>query len=242
MSSGRDDRAFVVATRFHGCIVQCNVPREDVEHILPPGLRLDPRRRRTPGRHPLVFIFGDHDRSAVLFASLRLPTGVSFREMVIAVPFVLADGDETPAVYLPRVFSTEPVVTWSGNAHYGYGKRMVPIEWLGGTWVVSDEAGALLAHAVVEPDGPWERAAASPLATLATTLAAMSVIGCRNGGGLVRSHFEWDLRESWLRPLSASVSVHASLGRGIEPGAYESTEAGSIEVSDMRWRLSWPEP
>jgi len=238
-ASPKSDGSFVVETRFRGCIVRCELPRADVARILPPGVRLENARRRPAARHPVVFIFGDHDRSTVLFATLRLPTGVQFHEMVIAVPFVRAAADPTTAVYLPRVFSTEPVVTWSGNAHYGYAKRLVPLEWLGDTWVASDEAGALLAHAVVEPHGPWERAATSPLASFPAALGRLRVLGCRSDGSVVRSHFEWDLSESWIRPLRASVSVDAPLGRGMEAGAYASAEA--VEVADMGWRLSWPD-
>jgi hypothetical protein len=241
VSSTRDERAFVVATRFRGCIVRCDLPRDDVGRILPPGLRLAAGSPRASRRHPVVFIFGDHDGSAVLFASLRIPTGVRFHEMVIAVPFVRAEGADEH-VYLPRVFSTEPVVTWSGNAHYGYAKRMVPMEWLGDTYVVSDEAGALLAHAVVEPHGVWEPAATSRLVTFPAALAGMPVLGCREDGGLVRSHFEWDFRESWMRPLRASMRVEAPLARGIEPGTYDAAETDAVEVAGMSWRLSWPEP
>src|SRR5262249_49863668 len=138
------------------CIVRCELPRAEVADMLPPGLRPSGGRRGA-GRRPVVLVFGDHDQSAVLYASLRLPTGVSFHEMVIAIPAVASAGERRPCLFVPRVFSTEPVVTWSGNAHYAYAKRMVRMEWLGGTFVVSDERGGLLAHAVVEPQGRWAR-------------------------------------------------------------------------------------
>ena len=235
------DRSFVVATRFAGCIVRCELPRADVRRVLPPGLRLDAIPGCAPDRHPLAFIFGEHDRSAVLFASLTLPTGVRFHEMVIAVPAVRGP-DDVPGLFLPRVFSGEPVVTWSGNAHYGYAKRMVPLEWLGDTFVVSSEAGALLAHVVVETAGPWEPAAGSRLPAFATAadVGRQSVLGCRADDSLVHSHFDWSFADAWVRPIRASISIDASLGCGLEPSA--AVDAEGIEVSGMGWRLSWPDP
>jgi hypothetical protein len=195
-----------------------------------------------PERHPLIFVFGEHDGSAVLFASLSLPTGVRFHEMVIAVPWIHVAGDVAPAVYLPRVFTTEPVITWSGNAHYGYAKRMVPIERLGSAYVVSDESGALLTHAIVEPAGAWQAAAMSDLTAFPAAFAAMPVLGAREGGSVVRSHFEWTFDRSWVRPVHASVSVDAPLGRGIEHDMLSGSAPQSVEVWDLGWRLSWPEP
>src|SRR5688572_29381041 len=97
----REDRSFVVATRFRGYIVRCEVPRDHVARLLPAGMTLGRPRDAARGTHPLVFVFGDHDRSAVLFASLSLPTGVRFDEMVIAVPWVRTADDDGPAMYLP---------------------------------------------------------------------------------------------------------------------------------------------
>ena len=232
----------VVATRFRGCIVRCDVPRDDVARLLPAGIHVGRAPRVARGRHPLIFIFGEHDGSALLFASLSLPTGVRFYEMVIAVPYVHATGNTDPAVYLPRVFTTEPVITWSGNAHYGYSKRMVPIERLGSSYVVSDEAGMLLAHAVVEPAGAWQAAATSPLAAFPAALGAMPVLGAREGGSIVRSHFEWTFDRSWVRRVHASMSIDAPLGRGIERGTHRAVDTASVQVWDLGWRLSWPEP
>ena len=241
--SQRDDRrSFVAETRFSGAIVSCLWPRDLVAPLLPATLRLDPPPSVPRGRHPVVFIFGEHDRSRVFFASLPLETGVRFLEFVIAVPYVLATHGGDLAMFLPRVFSGEPVVTWSGNAHYGYSKRMVPMEWLGDTFVVSDEQGGLLAHANVEAAGPWARAVSSTLPALAevVALSRSPILGCRSDGSLVWSRFDWDLSDTWCRTVDACVSFDASVGPRLDPGVHHRGDAGCLEVSGMRWRLTWP--
>jgi hypothetical protein len=234
-------RSFVASTRFEGCVVRCDFPRSMVARILPTRLSLHTAPRCARDRHPVVFIFGRHDRSAVLFASLTVETGVRFHEMVVGIPFVRSPFDAAPALWLPRVFSTEPVVTWSGNAHYAYAKRMVPLEWLGDTFVVSDEGGALLAHLVVEPSGEWEHAPTSRLTAFAMALGRMPVLGARDGGDIVRSYFDWGFGDAWVRPLRARVSIDRPLGRGLEAGEHHGTPTGCVEVSGLSWRLSWPE-
>ena len=194
----RDDlRAFVAETRFSGAIVTCSWPRDEVARLLPPSLRLGPAPRVSRTRHPVVFIFGEHDQSKVLFASLAIPTGVRFLECVVAVPYVRTVPGTESALFVYRVFSGEPVVTWSGNAHYGYAKRMVPMEWLGDTFVVNDEQGRLLAHARVFAVGPWQRAVSDARAsTSLARLGQLPVLGARSDGALVKSHFDWALETS----------------------------------------------
>jgi hypothetical protein len=240
---GDENPSFVAETRFSGAIVPCLWPRDEVARVLPAALHLATPPDGVRDRHPVVFIFGEHDRSKVFYASLALPTGVRFLEFLIAVPFVHAAPDTGPSVFLPRVFSGEPVVTWSGNAHYGFAKRMVPMEWLGETFVVSDEQGSLLTHVSSEPRAPWRRVTGAPLQALANVVALghLPVFGHRADGSLVRSQFDWDFGDAWIRSVRAIVSVDASLGRGLAPRQSHGSPAACLEVSGMRWRLSWPE-
>jgi len=240
--AGRDDRSYVATTRFAGTIVWCELPRDEVAQMLPRTLRLGRASRGRDDRHPVVFIFGEHDRSAVVFASLTMPTGARFHEMVIGVPFVHGPDGAGPALFVPRVFSGEPVATWSGNAHYGFAKSLVPMEWLGDTFVVSDERSALLAHIAVEPAGEWQQAATSTLPAHAATviLSRLPVLGQRPDGELVHSRFEWGFADAWTRPVHAAVHIDAPLAPGLDRGLHHATE-NSVEVSGMGWRLSWPE-
>jgi hypothetical protein len=240
--AGSDDPSFVAATRFAGAIAWCELPRDDVAKMIPHALRLPPPPRTRGDRHPVVFIFGQHDRSAVVFASLTVRTGARFHEMVVGVPFVHGPDGAGPSLFVSRVFSGEPVATWSGNAHYGYAKRLVPMEWLGDTFVVSDEGGTLLAHVAVEPAGGWERAANSALQAHTATMALsrLPVLGQRPDGQLVRSRFEWSFADGWTRALRASVHIDAPLGPGLACGVHHAA-GDSVEVSGMGWRLSWPE-
>jgi hypothetical protein len=190
----------------------------------------------------VLFVFGEHDESAILFASSRFPTGVVFRELVIAVPFVCAR-DGLPRLLLPRICSGEPVVTWSGNVHYGFPKSMVPMERLGNSFVVTDERGALVLHATTEAAGPWEAATVSTLQGLASAqrIARLPVIGRRTDGTFVTSHFDWELAAASVRPIRGVVAMDSALGPGLEPRVCHGRPENSIAVQNMRWRLSWPE-
>ena len=161
----------------------------------------------------------------------------------IAIPFVRPADGGPPAMFLPRVFSGEPVVTWSGRAHYGFAKRMVPMEWLGSTFVVSDEDGALLAHATIESRGPWgsaERWRRRAL-TDVVQLGRAPVLGHRTDGVLVESHFDWDVSDATVRPVGATMSIDAPLGRGIGTRQCHARPRHAWQVAGMRWRLTWPE-
>ncbi len=160
----------------------------------------------------------------------------------IAVPFVCQEGGKA-RVFLPRVFSGEPVVTWSGNVHYGFPKSMVPMERLGNSFVVTDDRGALLLHAMTEPAGPWERAAGSTLPRLALVvdIGRLPVLGCRPEGTWVTSRFDWRFGDALVRPVRAAVSIDSSVGPGLEPRVCHSGPDDAVEVRQMRWRLSWPE-
>jgi hypothetical protein len=178
----------------------------------------------------------------VLFASLTMRTGARFYEMVIGIPFVHGPAGGGPSLFVARVFSGEPVATWSGNAHYGYTKRLVPMEWLGDTFVVSDEQGMLLAHVAVDPAGDWERAATTtgPAHAATVALSRLPVLGQRPDGELVHSRFEWTFADAWTRPLRATVHIDSPLAPGLVCGVHHAVE-NSVEVSGMAWRLSWPE-
>jgi hypothetical protein len=242
--SQRDDRrSFVAETRFSGAIVSCLWPRDLVAPVLPAGLRLDPPSSIPGGRHPVVFIFGEHERSRVFFASLALETGVRFLEFIVAIPYVRATHGEDHAMFLPRVFSGEPVVTWSGNAHYGYSKRMVPMEWLGDTFVVMDDDGSLLAHANVEGVGRWGSVKGGALAPLAPalTLPKLRVLGFLADGSLMTSFFEWSFEDAGTRPVRARVSIDADRVMGLRPHAAYGPASRCVAVRTMTWRLSWPE-
>ena len=121
---------------------------------------------------------------------------------------------------------------------------MVPMEWLGETFVVSDERGGLLAHATTEPLASWCQITGSPLRALAGTaaLGGLPGFGHRADGSLVESRFDWDFANAWIRPVRAIVSVDASFGHGLGPRQSHGSPAACLEVSGMRWRLSWPEP
>jgi len=232
---------FVAETRFDGAIVWCLAPRDVVGALIPRGLQLERPGDVPQGRHPLVFLFGEHHASKVFFASLALETGVRFLEFLVAVPFVRHDG--RLAMFLPRVFSGEAITTWSGNAHYGYAKRMVPMDWLGNTFVVTDHDRTLLAQASVEELGEWRPADGTRVRGLARVmgLGSLPVLGRLADGSLMVSAFDWGFDDACARPIRATVTIADLPAIERTPQVASGHASRSLAVRGMRWRLTWPE-
>ncbi len=230
---------FVAETRFDGAIVSCLAPSDVVGALIPRTLHLERPADVPQGRHPLVFVFGEHRASRVFFASLTLETGVRFLEFLVAVPFVRHGG--CLAVFLPRVFAGEAITTWSGNAHYGYSKRMVPMEWLGNTFIVTDHDRTLLAQATVEELGEWRPADGIRGTAPVMDVGRLPVLGRLADGSLMISAFDWSFDGATARSLRASVTVNEIPALEGTPPVASGHASGSLAVRGMRWRLTWPE-
>jgi hypothetical protein len=234
---------FAGQARFSGCIAFTNWPRAEVEALLPPELELAPNTMAVD-LHPVVFVFGDQADGALLFAGVTLPTGVTYQELGIVVPFVRQRGGQHLHSYVPRMYSSYFPAVWHGNAHYGFSKETAVMRWQGPVFLATREDGSLILHADTEPTGSWSPGARCEAPNFAAmrSVFALPVIGRRDDRSYVGSYFGWDFRETQVRPSDSCVSIDAAFLPGLRPGLRHDTASGTFEVRDMIWRLSWPGP
>lgn len=232
---------FAGQARFSGCIAFTNWPRNDVEALLPSELELAPNAT-APDVHPVMFVFGDQADGALLFAGFTVPTGVTYQELGIVVPFVHHRGGRHLYSYVPRMYSSYFPAVWHGNAHYGFSKEMARMRWQGTVFLATREDGSLLLHAAAEPMGDWSPGArcAAPNFDAMRAIMALPVLGRRDDRNYVCSYFGWDFRDALVRPSDSCVSIDAPFLAGLRPRLCHDTASGTFEVRGMIWRLSWP--
>lgn len=231
---------------FDGVVVSVAWPRSIASALLPPGWSLAAAAAPETSTHPILLLFGRQRDTAVLFAGMALPTDVDYDEAIVLVPFVRHRAGRLLHVFAPRMYSGDARATWSGNAHYGFGKRPGAISRLGRSLAVTDRDGALVMSLTVHERGAWCRAdatAVAPEVDALGRLAALPVVGRRGDGRDVASYFDWSFACAELRPVWGSVSVEHALapGRGSVAPPDAAVTRG-VEVRRLRWRLSWPEP
>jgi len=246
ISARRAGASWVGEAHFDGVIVVTLWDRTDVAKLLPRAWTTAPNVSETQHRHPVVVALGRQRSAAVLFGGITLPSDADYGEAMIAVPFVRRrDAGGHLHVFVPRMYTADRRATWSGNAFYGFGKRMAAFERLGGNLTVVDERTGLLLHAVVDPRGPWafdgDSRSISPVPFLRDAFR-LPVVGLRHDGSEIVSYFAWSFESASLRPVDAVVTLDAALVDGLEPRALRTADGGAVEVRGMRWRLSWPAP
>jgi hypothetical protein len=234
-------RAFVGEARFDGFFVEGMLPRDRATSCLPPGFALaeQPYGRPSPF-HPLIFIFGRQSETVVRFGGTRWPTGFRYLEAVLMLPFVRRSGSSELHSYLPRIYAGDRWATWSGNVFYGYNKLIASLCWISDTLAVSTPRTGVALEAKVEGVSDWEPAGAAGAFATLKSFADLPVAGRRADGSIVTSWFDWDVSAASLRSVRAAVSLSASVAPGLEACECNGIEGRSFEVSDLRWRVSWP--
>jgi len=235
--------SFVGQARFSGCVAFTNWRRSDVEAVLPPELALA-TNTIAPDLHPVVFVFGEQSDGAIRFAGLTVPTGATYHELGIAIPFVHHRHGRHLHSYVPRMYASYFPSIWHGNVTYGFGKEMGHMAWQGEIFLLTAEDGSLLLHGASEPAGSWSSGSSCTLPNFDSMRAvfAMPVIGRRADGSFVCSYFGWDFQDAQVRASDCCVSIDASLAVGLGPRRCPDVAAGSFDVRGMMWRLTWPTP
>jgi hypothetical protein len=228
------ERTWVAETRFSGVIAELRLRRASVERLLPPELCLGPAasRRRTA---PVLLAFGNHTSSAVHMAAMQVRTGVRFHEVFFGVRCLVA-ASRTPVLFVPLMYCDEPVSTWSGNAVYGFNKRMASMEWLGESFVVAGEDGRVILRATGDANGAM--GARMPRCAEA---AKLPVLGYRQDGTYTTSRFLWEGGAPSVTPVKLVVTIETALAPGVEAGDLFASPRSAAHVADLRWRISWPE-
>jgi hypothetical protein len=226
--------SWVAETLFSGVIAELQLPRRSVERLLPPELCLGPAasRRRTV---PVLVAFGNHTGSAVHMAAMQVRTGVSFHEVFFGVRCLIATS-RTPVMFVPLMYCDEPVSTWSGNALYGFNKTTAAMEWLGGSFLVEGEDGRVILRATIDTAGAMR--AGMPRCLEA---AKLRVLGRRRqDGAYAESRFAWEWVPANVTGVRVMVAIEAAIAPGIEPGDFFASPRSAALVTDLRWRISWP--
>lgn len=236
--------SFVGEATFAGCFALCERPRAEVTAWLPPGIALARSGGASGDAHTVAFAFGTHTGSATRFAGFDLRLGIVYQEIGAFVPSVLRDESLEPELYVARMYSSFYPAVWNGNAHYGFAKELAEIHRIGPRFRVLGPERRTLLEGVAEPTGEWRVPSAGAVPTLehVREIFALPVLGRLADGRLVRSRFCFEFGAASVRPVDAAVCVEAPLAPGVEVGDYADGALGSLEVRDMIWRLSWPEP
>lgn len=243
ISARRAGASWVGEAWFDGIVLFTTWSAADVVAFLPPEWRPAADAFPAADGHPVVFLLGRQRRASILFAGMRLPTDADYDEAMVAVPFAQHRAGRLLHTFIPLMYTSDARATWSGNAHYGFGKRPGAIARFGRSLAVTDERGALVLHVIVHETGTWLPAGnvsvAEPVDAL-RTLGELPVVGRRADGRDVVSYFGWSLRRAELRSIHASLSIDEAAAPGLVASGGRSGLRG-VEVHGLRWRLSWPE-
>lgn len=225
---------------FSGSIVVTSWTREEVAPLVPDPLVLAEPREQETERHPVVFLFGHQRYGAPIFGRLAFPTPVVYEEFTMAVPYVRHRDARSLHLYLPRMICSYAPATWTGNAFYGFGKRMGRLEWRGPICAVCDAEGRLLAHVQLEREA--ESAGVPPNFDAIRGLLEPPVAGRRDDGRWVESYWSFDFARARVAAADALVTIDRAFADGLRPGTHPDLPAGSLHVRDVVWRLSLPTP
>lgn len=237
-------RSFAGETSFDGCVTFASWPRAEVARLLPPELQLAANVSATPDIHPVAFVFGQQRNGTIVFARTKLPMGITYGEFGMIVPFVRYRGGPGLHAWVARMYSAYFPVVWDGNFRFGFSKETARMSWMGGMFVMTTDAGALLFHAAVEPGAEWSRAATCTLPIFATVrdVFALPMLGRRPDRVYVRSEFDWDFTHAVVRPADAWISLDAPLVPGAAPLGGMAAGCPTFAIRGMLWRLTWPSP
>lgn len=219
---------------FSGCLAELTISRDAVRRLVPSSLSpLDDDR---PG-HPCLFAFGEQRNGTTFFGGLPVPWGISYHELMIAVPFVRCEDLSGDQIFVAGMTCDFWPPVWNGNVYYGFSKRLTRMTWDGERFAVidADDGGRL--DATLEPRAgetsgqlSWIQAA-----------AALPVLGRRADGSFVQSRFDWSFHDATIEPAALRIAATPAF-RELPLDATHAIHADALRVRGMRWRLSWPMP
>jgi hypothetical protein len=242
--------SFTTHAVFDGTVVCMNPPRARVAALLPSELRLaEPTDAGGPGpaatSHPLLFVFGRQRRCAMRVGGIDVERDIAYREMMLLVPFVTPRRLRQLSIYVPAMVSSYYLANWTGEVHYGFGKRPAHILDRPPLYAVTLPDRGLAFRAIAGGAGRWSRseaAGAAPMLERLAAIAALPWLGRRPGGELVRSWSDWRFSGARVRRIEARCSVHVPLAEGLPPGEYAVPGDDALEIRGMQWWITWPRP
>lgn len=233
--------SFVGQASFDGVISVMMHPRNQVAALLPDDLVPAEAASATPELHPVVILFGDQREASLLTGGFPVALGITYQESMLAIPCVRHIHGLQLHTFSAIMHTNHAPARWSGNTYYGYAKQMADLGWSDTSFVVAEPNGGVIAHARIETADVWFSPDKAPGVALRNIrdYFALPILGRKDDGTYVASHFEWRFDDAAVRPVDASLSVERGLA-GLQSGVHADAPSGSIQVRRMRWRVSWP--
>jgi hypothetical protein len=161
----------------------------------------------------------------------------------MAIPYVRHRHGRYLHTYIARMFSGVPTSVFVGNTSYGFAKSLACMRWQGSTFIVSDIGQQqMLVHADISPIKAAKAERRATMANLESMHAALAlpILGRRADGSFVSSYFELDFDAGSVEPAESWISIDAPIVDGMAPRRVSGAPAGSVRITDVIWRLSWP--
>jgi uncharacterized protein with NAD-binding domain and iron-sulfur cluster len=200
-------RAGIAGTGFaDACCVVGYLPRDQVETMLPLGLRLDPRPPTpTPkGRWPLALMFV---RQRDVRPGLAPPLGgLKYNEVVVAVPSVLHTDRQPfvgPFCYMPTILLDSLPPLLIGVGFYGLKKRTAQISAHSDSFDIRFDEGLL--SAVFNNAGLPGKIQDFPLLASIRRILGQIIIGETSTGSWVYSYLDHNFDTAEFQPISGTV-------------------------------------
>jgi hypothetical protein len=217
---------------FDGCLATVDVPRR----ALLPGLAAD---LRLPGVASdscrCLIALGEQRDGTTFFTGLPLLWRAAYCELMVAIPYVRWGTVGQPYLFIHAMACDAWWAVWNGNLYYGFAKRLTSMTWNATRFTVFDEG----------PDPVFQATLRRPRRQGFDRLhwiksaAALPVLGCRDDGVLIESHFDWDFRDGFVDPVEIEFRVGPDFRElPLPPGTRRRIEA--YRVHRLRWGLSWP--
>jgi hypothetical protein len=244
LAASEADAAFATRAVFSGFAVCALPPRVQVEALLPGELALAGVGDGPSARHPLVFVFGEQTRCAMVVGGVDVERDVAYQELAVLVPFVTHRRVRQLCVFVPGMLSSYYLSNWTGLVHYGYGKRLGHLHATPPVHAVTTPEHGLAFQALIGEAGPWlraEQAGATALPAI-RAIASLPWVGRKPTGAFARSFSDWRFAGAQVRSVRARCSVHAPVAGALASGEYPVPDGCGLEVRGMTWWLSWPQP
>lgn len=231
---------------YEGALVVTMLERALVAAVLPAGLKLaTPKLPAT--QHPVLHLIG-HQRDPHYLVNgvlLPVPLGVDYRELILLVPFVVADNGTLWHNFAVRMVLDNLPAVEIGNLHYAYAKEMASLDLASATATVV-QRDELLFEQTLSADGAWQSSTNAesglPRYTDLQQIFAMPIVGY--DGRLVCSYFEWGYAQAEVAPATSlhrfARPFRAGMEGWVSSGMRSGAADGVVKLRRLQWRLKFP--